>query len=254
MCILFLAVQQHPEYPLVIAANRDEFFDRETRVSSFWADQENMLAGRDMRAGGTWMGVTRNGRIAALTNIRDPQRIDPDAQSRGKLVTDFLISDVDDSEYTTQLKETKTAFNGYNLLFGEWHSLRVYNNHLDRVDTLEKGFHGLSNAFINSPWPKINRGVNNLQQCIKDSQTLSTETLFALLQDTTQAAPELLPDTGVPMEWEQRLSSIFIPGQDYGTRCSTLLFINKDKQVEWHERTYNNQGETTDQQSFQFTL
>ncbi|WP_026374842.1 NRDE family protein [Aestuariibacter salexigens] len=254
MCIVFLAVNQHPDYPLILAANRDEFFTRGTKPSGFWPEHPELLAGRDLQAGGTWMGVTRNGKIAALTNIRDPQRIDPNATSRGVLTTDYLLNNIDENRYEAQLINSRQAFNGYNLLYGQWHDLRVYNNHLNRSDKLGDGFHGLSNAYINSPWPKINRGVNNLRQCVEKHEPISVDELFELLKDTSQADPELLPDTGIPIEWEQRLSSIFILGEEYGTRSSTVLLIDRQRHVHWHERSYNNQAQVFDTKAFQFRL
>lgn len=254
MCILFIAIEQHQEYPLIIAANRDEFFNRPTRTSAFWDDYPHVMGGRDLVAGGTWMGLHRNGRLSALTNVRDPQRIDPNAVSRGELVSHFLTAETSASAYLNVLRETANQYNGYNLLFGDWHDLWVYNNHTDAAEQLTPGFYGLSNASLNSPWPKLNTGVKKLQAYCRQSGPLDSEHLFTLLRDDTQADDALLPETGVPVALEKALSSIFIRTEGYGTRTSTLLKINRKNQVLWEERTFAESNEITDVKNFQFDL
>ncbi|WP_088328952.1 NRDE family protein [Lacimicrobium sp. SS2-24] len=250
MCILFLALNQHPDYPLVIAANRDEFFARPTASSGFWADTPSVLAGRDLQAGGTWMGLNTGGRIAALTNIRAPQSVVADRQSRGKLVTDYLrqVPHAESSKtYQAWLARHKQDFNGYNLVFGHYTKeqgvrLHVYNNHQNRHEALKDGIYGLSNADIDSPWPKTTRGINALAEALTD-EAPDDERLFTLLKDTQQADDALLPDTGIPRDWEKRLSAIFVEGEDYGTRSSTLLFIDNKGGFRWAERTFDQQGQ-----------
>lgn len=254
MCILFIAVSQHPDFPLIIAANRDEFHNRPTAQSHFWHEQPHMLAGKDLQALGTWMGVTKSGRISALTNVRDPQKIMPDAITRGELVTRFLLENESQSDYLNRLRQSKDNYNGYNLLFGDWHDLWVYNNHTDQVDKLLPGFYGLSNADLNSPWPKINQGVAELKTHCKESQRINTDRLFDILLNQTQSTDDLLPETGVPIEWERKLSSVFIKSPDYGTRSATLLLINRENQLKWIEHTFNPDGENIDQQEFSFHL
>ena len=199
MCILFIAVRQHPDFPLIIAANRDEFTERPTLASNFWdGDNRHILAGKDLQAGGTWMGINTQGNIAALTNIRDPKRIIADAKTRGALVADYLLKPTD--TYVDTLRETAESYNGYNLLFGHWSELMVYNNHLNTCVPLDSGFYGLSNADLNSPWPKINKGVKALKDyCLSDAE-VDHEQLFTLLRDETRADDAMLPDTGVPLE------------------------------------------------------
>jgi uncharacterized protein with NRDE domain len=254
MCILFIAVKQHPQYPLIIAANRDEFFNRPTRFSEFWSEYPDLLAGKDIEAGGTWMGVNKKGYIAALTNIRDPKRNQADAITRGKLPFDYLTSEKTDDETIQQLTETRNQFNGYNLLFGTWQDLKVYNNHLDQVRHLSDGVYGLSNADLNSNWPKINLGVRALESYCQQSQILDVDKLFTLLKDTTQPDDDALPQTGVPLEWERHISSIFIPGSHYGTRSSTLLTLDQEQQLYWQERSFNEQSEQIDKREFTFLL
>lgn len=254
MCILFIAIEQHRDYPLIIAANRDEFFARPTLCSDFWPDQPALLAGRDQQAGGTWMGVTKQGRLAALTNIRDPKRMLDKARSRGELVTNYLTGEQSQKRYQQSLEQDSAQYNGYNLLFGDWHSLAVYNNHLNSYELLSQGVYGLSNANLNSPWPKINKGMQALDAYCYDGHTIDPKVLFALLQDRHLAADELLPQTGVPIEWERKLSSIFINTEDYGTRSSTVLLVDKEQHLYWYERTYDNQANCIDERQFDFQI
>ncbi|MGJ8682921.1 NRDE family protein, partial [Paraglaciecola sp.] len=212
MCILFVAINQHKDYPLIIAANRDEFFNRKTAESHYWSEQNSVLAGRDLQAGGTWMGINKKGHIAALTNIRNPNKINPQAISRGALVSEYLTHPK--SQYVKTLSQNKALYNGYNLLFGTWDQLSVYNNHLDKVDDLTTGFYGLSNADLNSPWPKIEKGVSKLKQYCQSEHKLDYEVLFELLLDKVKSEDDRLPKTGVPIELERHLSSIFIQGEE----------------------------------------
>jgi uncharacterized protein with NRDE domain len=268
MCILFVAVNQHQDYPLIIAANRDEFFARPTTASYFWPDspecpgktaeslgkRPQLLAGKDEQAGGTWMGITSTGRLAALTNVREPEKTKQNVITRGQLVSQYLQGQQQQVEYLAQLQRSQTQYNGYNLLFGPWNNLQVYNNHLDQVEQLSTGVYGLSNASLNSPWPKINKGTAQLAEYCHDGHSIETEKLFALLKDMHPAEDLDLPETGVPIEWERRLSSIFIPGEDYGTRSSTVLLVDKKQQITWKERTFNNQAICVAQKNYNFGI
>lgn len=258
MCILFVAVNQHKNYPLIIAANRDEFFNRDTAESHIWppaqsqTTEHELLAGKDLQAGGTWMGINKQGYIASLTNIRAPQKNSSDAITRGKLVSHYLQKP--NNNYHHVLSASKERYNGYNLLFGQWNELSVYNNHTDQLQALTDGFYGLSNASLNSPWPKINKGVSKLEEYCQDGHSINPDILFTLLLDKTLAADEDLPQTGIPIDWERRLSSIFILGDEYGTRSSTVLKVDKQQNVQWYERTYNNQAKCISTQSFNFSI
>lgn len=254
MCILFIAIEQHQDYPLIIAANRDEFYTRPTDESGFWREHQNLLSGIDKVAGGTWMGVTKEGFLSALTNVRDPQRIDPDARSRGELVSNFLLHPVENQQYLSTLSESKASYNGYNLLFGHWQDMWVYNNHTEKTEKLLPGVYGLSNASLNSPWPKINRGVTNLKNYCGENRPIDPAKLFSLLRDDTVASDDLLPKTGVPIEWERKLSSIFITSKGYGTRSSTLLLIDKNNRLTWKEQSYNSDGDMFSYKNFQFDI
>lgn len=254
MCILFIAVNQHQAYSLIIAANRDEFYGRPTAKSCFWPEYPYMLAGKDEQAGGSWMGINRQGQIAALTNIRDPRHINQQAPTRGKLVNDYLTQSLSAQQYLQTLKQGAGQYNGFNLLFGQWQNLQVYNNHNRQTKNLTTGVYGLSNASLNSPWPKTASGMQRLTDYCADDHGLEPEQLFTLLKDDTPARDEDLPQTGVPLEWERKLSSIFIQSADYGTRSSTILLIDQKQQVTWQERTFNNAGQCIAQQNYSFDI
>lgn len=255
MCIVFIARAQRADFPLIIAANRDEFYARPAQASHFWENHSSVLAGIDLEAGGTWMGVTRNGKIAALTNIRDPKRIKPDAISRGELVADYLCNDtVEARHYIQQLQATRAQYNGYNLVLGDVDTLQVYNNFDNTLYTVEDGIHGLSNATFNTPWPKVIRGMQAITDYCQQADNIVPEALFALMANPQQADDHELPDTGVGADWEKRLSSVFIHTPEYGTRCSTLVLVDKNRQLHWYERTYNNQGVATQNLQFSFPL
>lgn len=250
MCILFIAVKQHPDFPLIIAANRDEYHERPTQSSHWWQDKPEILAGKDLRAGGTWMGVTQQGKFAALTNIRNPQRIKDNAKSRGELVLKALQTGIKEQE----LQQGRELYNGYNLLHGSVDSLSVYNNFEDSHTPLKQGVYGLSNAALNSPWPKTTKGMQALSKYCQTAQNINADDLFTILRDDVKAADDQLPVTGAPVEWEKKLSSAFIILPNYGTRASTLLLVSQSGLVNWHERTFNAEAEQIETNNYEFQI
>lgn len=254
MCILFIAVNYHPNYPLIIAANRDEFHARETQSSHFWRNEPNVLAGKDLVGGGTWMGMNRNGRLSALTNIRAPGKERADAITRGKLVFDFIQTNVTPQNYLEALSANRQDYNGYNLLFGSVNKLQVYNSFENTSYQLEDGVYGLSNASLNSPWPKLDMGRSALANYCHNADVLNNEHLFELLANNQPAKDEDLPQTGIPIDWEKKLSSIFIQSPEYGTRSSTILLLDKQDNIYWEERTFNELAERTSAQIYEFKL
>lgn len=253
MCILFIAVEQHPDYPLIIAANRDEFHARLTTPSHQWTDNPDIFAGKDEQAGGTWMGLSSAGRISALTNIRAPEREKLDAKTRGELVINALFSE-DDALFSRQLQTNADDYNGFNLVYGEWHSLNVFNSHTHESHELTPGVYGLSNAALNTPWPKVQLGISSLNNACRNASALNVEDLFAILHNREVAADEHLPNTGIAKPWEKMLSSIFICSPDYGTRSSTILTVDNQSQLRWEERSYNAQGNETGRVTHETTL
>lgn len=238
MCTLLLACAVHPRYRLILAANRDEFYDRETAAAAFWEDPPSLFGGRDLLHGGSWLGVTTSGRIAALTNYREPHEHRKDRPSRGRLVSDFLKGEATAEEYLEELRGTGAPYDGYNLVLGSAERLYYYSNKSDETLRLEPGIYGLSNDLLDTPWPKVVRGKEALERLLAE-EDVSPEDLFDLLADRTQGPDEELPDTGVGLEWERRLSSIFIESERYGTRSSTILLVDQDLQATFIERTYD---------------
>jgi uncharacterized protein with NRDE domain len=228
MCLILFAHQAVPDYPLVVAANRDEFFARPSRHADFWSDQnqqQEILAGKDLVAGGTWLGITRSGRFAAVTNIRDPSQREHKPRSRGELTLHFLRGTQSPEHYCSKLAADFDQFAGYNLLVGDQGSLYYVNNFEGTIAALEPGVYGLSNGLLNSPWPKVSRGQAKLESLLQLPQSLDTDALIDIMADRQQAADAELPNTGVPIELERQLSSTFIfnPDRQYGTRCSTAI-------------------------------
>jgi uncharacterized protein with NRDE domain len=239
MCLLLLALQAHPVYKLIIMANRDEFYDRPTAQAAFWDERSDILAGRDLRAGGTWFGITRNGRIAAITNYRDPAALRSEAPSRGRLVSDFLKGGEDPETYLSGLALNAERYNGFNLIVGLQDQLSWYSNQGHGIQRITSGIHGLSNHLLNTPWPKVSRGKAALNAILSNSPVLLPDALFDILLDRSVPSDDRLPDTGVGIEWERILSPIFIAGPGYGTRSSTLLLIDREDRVTFLERTHD---------------
>jgi uncharacterized protein with NRDE domain len=237
VCLILLAWQSHPAYPLVVTANRDEFFQRRTASADFWPDHPQILAGRDLEAGGTWLGITRQGRFAALTNFRDPVRHRPDALSRGGLVAGFLAGTQGIDSYLDALDPA--AYNGFNLLLGDAANhghLVAFSNVSGERHELAPGIYGLSNAFLDTPWPKVGAGKTALQQALDALPDESA--LLRLLADPAVHPDDRLPATGVSPEWERLLSAAFIRSPDYGTRCSTVIKVGAGGTATFDEQTW----------------
>ena len=238
MCLILIAYRCHPGYPLLIAANRDEFHDRPTAPLAFWSDAPQILAGRDLQQGGTWMGISRSGRFAALTNYRDPSRVLPHAPSRGHLVSDYLQGDQPVEDYLARLASQASAYNGFNLLIGDAHGLYCYSNDAGAPQALTPGWHGLSNRLLDTPWPKLKRGLALMRRTLEQRPVPGPDDLLAVLADRTLAPDAELPQTGVPLEWERWLSPIFIDAPGYGTRSSTVLLVADTGQAHMVETTW----------------
>lgn len=225
MCLILIAHRCHPRYEFVVAANRDEYYDRPTASLAFWDDTPQVLAGRDLKEGGTWMGVTRTGRFAAITNYRDPSRILSGAPSRGHLVSAYLQGVESAGAYLERLVPQAGRYNGFNLLLGDAAGLYYYSNRAGAPQSLPPGLYGLSNHVLDTPWPKVRRGVSVLREVLDLRSDRLPDGLLRLLADRTLASDAELPQTGVPLEWERWLSPIFIVAPGYGTRSSTVLTV-----------------------------
>jgi uncharacterized protein with NRDE domain len=254
MCLAVVAIDAHPRYALVVAANRDEFHARPTAPAHWWDDRatRDLFAGRDLQAGGTWLGVTRRGRWAFVTNVREPGRRDVAAPSRGGLVVHVLD---DTREAATALADarTDTRYNGYNLIAGDAARAAWTSNRAATVETLAPGVHGVSNAQLDTPWPKLARVKRGVAVWANDGGD-DVRRLFELLSDRAPAPEADLPSTGVSLEWERLLSSPFIASASYGTRSSTIVTMARDGEVAVRERTFDASGRATGEVAERFLL
>jgi len=252
MCLIVLALDSHPQYPLVIAGNRDEFLARPSNAADWWRDAPRVLGGRDLEAGGSWMGVTSNGRLAAVTNYREAIPRQPEALSRGNLVAQFLGSPANCATYLADVSSRAFAYNGYSLLVGTnlgSPGCEVWvdsNRTLQGATRLSAGIFGLSNGPPNSPWPKVVRARRGLKAALApmllDRAQLAHQ-LMDLLADPTEARASELPTTGVSEEIERKLSATFVRMPGYGTRTSTVFMVDDAGAAFFVERTYNGESE-----------
>jgi len=237
MCLILFSYKNHSHYDLILASNRDEFRDRPTAPLEFWEDDPDVLAGRDLMNGGTWMGITRTGRFAALTNFRSIPMIKQDSPSRGYLVKNFLVGKMSASDYIDELQTTAEIYSGFNLIIGTIKELIYFSNCKKEAQPIASGMFGLSNNFLDVSWPKVKRGKHLLSECLDCTEDLDIKQIFTLLSDTSIPKDHHLPRTGISMEWEQMLSPIFIDNSFYGTRSQSILTINKSGYVSFYERT-----------------
>lgn len=238
MCLIVFAWQVIPGLSLLAAANRDEFYERPALEAHWWADHSDVYAGRDLRGNGTWLGITRGGRFAAITNVRDPGRLRADAPSRGALVADFLAGSDSASDYIEALSANAGQFNGFNLLLCDGTEMIWYTN-AETDDPrngmpLPHGIYGVSNGLLDTPWPKVTRTKAEFASLM--CQGAPADAYFDMLSDTTRPSDCRLPHTGVPLEWERILSPVFIESPGYGTRCSTVVQLLQDGSAQLTER------------------
>ncbi len=243
MCLIVVAWRCRAGLPLVVAANRDEWRDRPAQPAHWWPDHPRLFAGRDLRAGGTWLGVTLGGRFAAVTNFRDPSDRRSTARSRGALVTEFLLGADSAPAYLASLSNRAREYNGFNLIVGDGSSLWYFGSREGGARPIEPGVHGLSNHVLDEPWPKVIRGRHAMQRALERDDPVPP--LFELLGDATGAPDDELPDTGVGIDWERRLSAPLITGADYGTRASTVVTLSAAGEVTFQERTRGADGSET---------
>ena len=247
MCILFIAIEQHPDYPVIICANRDEFHQRPAQKMHWW-QQQNILAGKDLQAGGTWLGLSREGYFSALTNFRRPSSFDQHKRSRGDLVLQALNND---SHKTQQiLLQSSQQYNDFNLVFGPLNKLQAFDSVNQKFVTLTPGFHSVSNGALDDIWPKMALGVKNLEDLIT-ANNIDVEAFFAIMKNQVTAVKSQLPTTGIDSSLELLLSSIFIVSPNYGTRSTAIIMQSSKGTVEVYERNYNPEGKTVNQEKFE---
>jgi len=252
MCILFVAINAHPKYPLIICANRDEFHHRPTAPAHFWPPEENILAGKDLQAGGTWFGVNKQGQVAAVTNLRVPQKNPEAMRSRGELITMTLNSG--SLVCPNWLVEHSDNYQPFNLVFGQGTDLYCFNSINKDTVKLADGFHAISNGALDDIWPKMAKGQQALEAVINQSDNLEVQALLQLMKDDSQPQDNELPNTGVGIEWERRLAAIYIRHPDYGTRSTSILLEDAEGGMHFTEVRYDGKGRQLGQQDFHLTL
>ncbi len=253
MCLIVFALNQHKDYKLIFAANRDEFYNRPSSPAKFWDHYPNLLAGKDLKEGGTWMGITKQGTFAAITNYRDLSSLKLNAPSRGYIVKNFLVNDYSMESFSEYLINTGSSYNGFNLLYGNVDKLFYFSNYNNVDKKIERGIHGLSNHLLDTPWFKVVKSKNEFEQVIKKNN-FTTEDIFKVLSDSTLSPDDQLPDTGLDYEREKIISSIFIKTEEYGTRCSTVVTVDKNNFVNFIEKTFDKASKDFSEVTFSFQI
>jgi len=253
MCLIVFAYNVHPSYHLILAANRDEFYERPSSPADFWEDAPQILAGKDLKEGGTWLGITREGKFAAITNYRNPAAFKINAQSRGKLVSCYISRNQNANNYLEKISQQTDKYNGFNLILGDRNNLFAFSNRGEK-QKLNAGIYGLSNHLLDTPWPKVRKAKKELKRALNEKGAALEDTLFALLSDRRVAPDDKLPATGVGREWERLLSPIFIKSANYGTRSSTILLIGKNKRVKFVEKVFDEKSELWLTSRFSFII
>ncbi|HLT45664.1 MAG TPA: NRDE family protein [Rubricoccaceae bacterium] len=241
MCVLFFALDRHPRHRLVFAGNRDEFYRRPTAPAAPWSECPGVIAGRDLEAGGTWLGVRGAGRWAVVTNVRDLPAHRPGARSRGALVSDFLCGAASAADFAAEVFAARAEYNPFNLLVDDGEALWYVSTHTDAAAPLGPGVYGLSNATLGVRWPKVQRGLETFERLI-EADDVAPEALLDLLHDDLRAPDDQLPDTGIGLERERMLSALFVTSADYGTRASTVLLLNREGGGLFVERAFGEGG------------
>ncbi|MBI4207819.1 MAG: NRDE family protein [Betaproteobacteria bacterium] len=254
MCLILFAHKAHPKYPLILAANRDEAYARPAAPAGYWDDHPDIYGGRDLDRGGTWLGLTRSGKVAAVTNFRNANAARTAPRSRGELVSAYLAGGTDTETYLGQVEGRGDQYNGFILIAGELDALYWLSNRGPGVARIAPGVHGLSNHLLNTPWPKIKRSKLALEALLGAGEKELTAGLFQVLSDRSEAPDHELPDTGVGLERERQLSANFISGERYGTRASTVLLIDAVGGVLFVERSFGAHGKAQGEITNRFRL
>ena len=253
MCLLVFAFRAHPEYPLIFAGNRDEFHGRPTAPAGFWNDHSDLLAGKDLQAGGTWLGITTGGRFATVTNFREPDTRPEGMRSRGELVVNHLTRPESPVQFLDDLRPHAMHFSGFNLILGHRDGFYYFSNRNGEPRTLKPGIYGLSNGLLDTPWPKVRRAKELFEEVLR-RRDVEPDDLLGVLHDDVRPHDALLPHTGVGAEWERVLSSIFISGALYGTRASTVVTIHESGEIRFVERSFGPEGMEIGTRHFNFSI
>jgi uncharacterized protein with NRDE domain len=249
MCLIVLSLDQHPEFPLVLAANRDEFHARPSKEAHWWPDKPDILGGRDLQAGGTWLALHRNGRFVTVTNYRDAQPPSPKYLSRGRLVTGFLESDLAPSAYLDTIDEN--AFAGFNLIVGEAGEVGYLSNREEGSRDLGPGTYGLSNALLDGPWHKVESSKQKFSALL-DTGEVNETSLMRLMNDRGKAPVSEVEKGDLNFDTAHAITAPFIVLPNYGTRCTTVAMLDKDGKWRFTERRFDPAGQKTGESRFSF--
>ncbi len=241
MCLITFAYKIHPIYNLIVVANRDEFFDRETRPAHQWENPPGIYGGQDLRQGGTWLGINTEGKFTAVTNYRDGTKLQEGKKSRGLLARDYLSTGKPAPDYLSELQSRANQFGGFNLLCGDVCGLFYLSNAGGEYSKLQAGLYGLSNAYLDVDWPKVKKAKSNLQMLL-NHRHMEPRELMQIMHDPQTASDEELPDTGISYEWEKQLSSQFIRVDGYGTRCTTVILQEYSGKTVFFEQEFSQEG------------
>jgi uncharacterized protein with NRDE domain len=255
MCLITFNWQNHPQYKLIVVANRDEFYKRKTQAAHFWQEDEQLLAGKDLEAGGTWLGIHQKGRFSALTNYRDLANLKSVAPSRGQLTSDFLLNEHLLPDYLQTIAPKAAEYNGYNLLVGNLlqNELYYFSNYQNQIQALSAGLYGLSNHLLDTNWYKVRQAKAKLAQAIQKPH-ISAIDLLDLMHDSIIPPDEQVQQTGLSMDKERMLSAMFIQSPDYGTCSTAVVLVDWQNKVEFWERLYNTPDNTIQEQNYTFQL
>lgn len=237
MCLIVFAYKTLPGVPLVFAGNRDEFYERPTEKAHIWKTNPEIIAGKDKKAGGTWLGLSSDGRFAAITNYRDINQMKPDAPSRGHLVKNALTTSDSTHAYLENLKSVAKDYNGFNLIAGDKDKLFYFSSQTMQIEELQPGIYSLSNALLDTPWPKSEWAKHQFRKTLGSDEQI-TEKCFTLLKNSDTYPVEKLPDTGLSPEMEKAVSAVFIKTEGYGSRSSTVMKLFQDDSFYFEERMY----------------
>jgi uncharacterized protein with NRDE domain len=251
MCLILVAYRAHGDYPVILAANRDEFFARESLPAAAWPESPDIIGGRDLEKGGSWLAVSAKGRLAAVTNFRDGARQKTGIRSRGLLVSDFMLSDLAPVEFLQQVHATRDCYDGFNLLVAADSGLFHYANVSGVVTAVAPGIHGLSNHLLDTPWPKVERGKAALHRLLGKPREALMDGLFGALAETAPPPDDALPRTGVSLEWERVLATALINTPEYGTRASTVVLMDGAGTTTLIERNLAPGGISTETRCFE---
>ncbi len=253
MCLIKFQWDQHPQYKLILVANRDEFYKRKTAAAHFWQDEPSILGGRDLEAGGTWMGMNNEGKFTALTNYRDIQNIKSQAPSRGHLTANYLKNKQKPEAYLMEVEQVAEAYNGFNLLVGNLEELAYFSNYENQIRKLTPGLYGLSNHLLDTPWYKVEQAKAILEKEVSKS-AIDVDYLIESLHSTDKPADNQVQRTGLPLDKERMLASMFIESPDYGTHSTSVMLIDREGQFYFKEKRYHSTEGEPQEREFTFKV